>query len=178
MIQMKICIVGAFGVGKTSLISRYAQGIFSDKYKTTVGVKIDKKVLEHNGNSVTLILWDLEGEDALTSVRPAHLRGASGYVLVIDGSRRNTLEVGIDLQQRVERATGPVPFVCVINKADLKDSWEIDPSDIEALERRHWILIETSAKTGTAVEQVFQRLADAILREQDVAKYGTSALAG
>ena len=76
MIQKKICMVGAFGVGKTSLVSRYVHSIFSEKYQTTVGVKIDKKVVQSRGAEVTLVLWDLAGEDALTTVRPSQLKGA------------------------------------------------------------------------------------------------------
>ena len=56
MIQKKICMVGAFGVGKTSLVSRYVHSIFSEKYQTTVGVKIDKKVVQSRGAEVTLVL--------------------------------------------------------------------------------------------------------------------------
>ena len=63
MIQKKICMLGAFAVGKTSLVKQYVSGIFSEKYHTTVGVKIDKKMVEVDGQSMTLILWDLHGED-------------------------------------------------------------------------------------------------------------------
>src|SRR5512135_1581240 len=138
MIQKKICMVGAFGVGKTSLVARYVHSIFSEKYQTTVGVKIDKKVVPSHGTEVTLVLWDLAGEDALTTVRPSHLKGASGYILVVDGLRRNTLEVAIDLQRRVSEAVGIVPFICVVNKADLRESWEIQQLDLANLVSRGW----------------------------------------
>ena len=138
MIQKKICMVGAFGVGKTSLVARFVYTKFSEKYQTTVGVKIDKKVVQHPAGDITLILWDLAGEDALTTVRPAHLKGSSGYILVLDGLRRNTLDVAIDLQGRVSEAVGTVPFVCVINKADLRESWEIQQSDLDTLVSRGW----------------------------------------
>ena len=63
MFQKKVCVLGAFGVGKTSLVRRYVQSIFSDAYLTTVGVKIDKKNLNVGETPVTLILWDIAGED-------------------------------------------------------------------------------------------------------------------
>ena len=69
MIQKKICMLGAFAVGKTSLVKRYVHSMFSDKYLSTVGVKIDKKVL-HNGDSeVMLMLWDLYGDCLLYTSR-------------------------------------------------------------------------------------------------------------
>lgn len=178
MIQKKICMVGAFGVGKTSLVSRFVHSIFSEKYQTTVGVKIDKKVVQHSAGDVTLILWDLAGEDALITVRPAHLKGASGYLLVMDGLRRNTLDIAVDLHKRVNEAVGTIPFVCVVNKADLRDSWEIQRSDLDNIVSRGWMVVETSAKTGSAVEGMFRTLTDAMMQEHHVDDSTAGAVAG
>lgn len=178
MIQKKICMVGAFGVGKTSLVARFVYTKFSEKYQTTVGVKIDKKVVRHASGDINLILWDMAGEDALTTVRPAHLKGASGYILVMDGLRRNTLEVAINLQGRVSGAVGDVPFVCVVNKADLRETWEIQQSDLDDLLSRGWTVVEASAKTGAAVEGVFQTLTDAMMQEHHVDDSTAGAVAG
>ena len=178
MIQKKICMVGAFGVGKTSLVSRFVRSIFSEKYQTTVGVKIDKKVVPTANGDVTLVLWDLAGEDALTTVRPAQLRGASGYILVVDGTRRKTLDVVMDLQRRATEALGAVPFIVVVNKSDSRESWEVAQTDLDSLAARGWPLIETSAKTGSAIEEVFDRLTQAMMQEHDVDDSKTSAVAG
>jgi small GTP-binding protein len=178
VIQKKICMVGAFGVGKTSLVARYVRSIFSGKYQTTVGVKIDKKVVQSGGVEVTLVLWDLAGEDALTTVKPSQLKGSSGYILVVDGLRRQTLDVAIDLQRRVTAAIGAVPFVCVLNKADVREVWEVKPADLEPLTAQHWTLIETSAKTGAGVEELFQTLTNAMMQEHNVTDSTTGAVAG
>ena len=92
MIQKKICTIGAFAVGKTSLIRRYVDSIFSEKYLTTVGVKIDKKPVNVLGQDVTLILWDIHGEDDFQEINMNYLRGSSAYILVVDGTRYSTLE--------------------------------------------------------------------------------------
>jgi small GTP-binding protein len=63
MIQKKVCMVGTSGVGKTSLVAKFVHSIFSDKYLTTVGVKIDKKTVTVDGNEVMLMIWDLAGDD-------------------------------------------------------------------------------------------------------------------
>ncbi len=178
MIKKKICMVGAYGVGKTSLVSRFVNSIFSEKYQTTVGVKIDKKIVQHAAGEITLILWDLAGEDAVTTVRPAHLKGAAGYILVMDGLRRNTLAVAIDLQGRASEAIGNVPFVCVVNKADLRESWEIQQGDLDDLISRGWTVVETSAKTGAAVEGLFHTLTDAMMQELHVVDSTADAVAG
>ena len=82
MLQKKICMLGGFSVGKTSLVRRFVQSIFSETYLTTVGVKIDKKSVVLSDKTVDLILWDLAGEDDIGSFRLSYVRGASGLVLV------------------------------------------------------------------------------------------------
>ncbi len=178
MIKKKICMVGAYGVGKTSLVARFVNSIFSEKYQTTVGVKVDKKVVQRPSGEVTLMLWDLAGEDAVTTVKPAHLKGASGYILVMDGLRRNTLEVAIGLQVRAREAVGNVPFMCVVNKADVRESWEIQQADLDDLVARGWTVIETSAKTGAAVEELFNTLTDRMMQEPNVDDSTADAVAG
>ena len=164
MIQKKICMVGAFGVGKTSLVARFVKSIFSDKYLTTLGVKIDKKSLNVGGQELTLVLWDLAGEDAFTQVKATQLRGSSGYILVADGCRASTLDAAIDLQSRAEAELGKVPFTCVVNKADLRESWEVDEAAIDRLATLGWPVLLTSAKSGEKVEELFQGLAERLLQ--------------
>lgn len=165
MIQKKICMVGAFATGKTSLVSRFVKSIYSEVYHSTVGVKIDKKVINVKEQLVNLILWDLHGEDEFQRVQMSYLRGASGYFLVVDGTRRYTLDKAFSLQQRVESTVGKVPFVLILNKSDLNDEWEIDDVTIENIYQRNWQVIKTSAKTGLGVEQAFLNLTENMLEE-------------
>ncbi len=167
MIQKKVCMVGAFGVGKTSLVARFIKSLFADKYHTTVGFKIDKKTLSIEGEDVTLMLWDLAGKDAVTELNPSQLRGSSGYILVVDGCRASTLEAAIDLQSIAEAELGDVPFTCVVNKADLRESWEVDAAALERLSGLGWTLLLTSAKSGEGVEALFEGLAMRMLRERE-----------
>ena len=106
MIQKKVCMLGATGVGKTSLVSKYVTSLFSDTYMTTIGVKVDKKVVAVDGKDVTLLLWDIYGEDEFQTVRPSYLRGASGYLLVADGTRQLTLDTARQLQTTAAGVVG------------------------------------------------------------------------
>ena len=119
VIQKKICMLGGFGVGKTSLVSRYVHSLFSDKYLTTVGVKIEKKAVDLGTDRVDLMIWDLYGEDDFQKIRTSYLRGSAGYLLVADGTCRSTLATAVALQETAERAAGRVPFILLVNKADL-----------------------------------------------------------
>jgi len=158
MIQKKICMLGAFAVGKTSLVARFVESIFSEKYLTTVGVKISRKALQVGNQEWNLILWDLAGEDEFLQLRPSYLRGSSGYLLVVDGTRRATLDTAVSMQQRAAKAVGNVPFVVLFNKSDLENEWEIGNDAFEELSRRGWPWLKTSAKTGGGVEEAFRVL--------------------
>jgi small GTP-binding protein len=158
-LQKKICMLGGFSVGKTSLVRRYVASIFSETYLTTVGVKIDKKTVNLSGRTVNLILWDLAGEDDIASLRMSYLRGAAGYVLVADGTRPSTLDVALSLRQRVETEYGSLPFVLLLNKNDLTDQWALGDDEIAGLRNDGWWVQSSSARTGEGVEDAFTDLA-------------------
>ena len=160
MIQKKICLLGAFSVGKTSLVTRFVKSMFSEKYLTSVGVKVDKKTVAVQGREMMLMIWDLEGEDEFTQVRTSYFRGAAGYLLVADGTRADTLTTGLTVKERLEGAIGEIPFVLLINKVDLTEDWLYSESDLDDLTRRGWEVITTSAKTGQGVEEAFLALAE------------------
>ena len=163
VIAKKMCMVGLYGVGKTSLVKRYVESIFDERYHTTIGVKIDKKDVVLNGRTVSLAIWDMAGEDDIAQIRVSHLRGASGYLLIADGCRRASLEKAFELRSRIEQQLGALPFVLVVNKADLKDQWEIQASEIEQVRNDGWPVVEASARTGDAVDQAFLHLAGCML---------------
>lgn len=169
MLKKKICMLGYYGVGKTSLVSQFVSRLFADKYQTTVGVKIDKKVVAVEEREVTLMLWDLAGEEDDAPVKLNYVRDASGYLLVVDGCRRKTLDSALSIQQRVDAEIGPRPFFLLANKADQRGNWEISDTALAELAARGWTVLETSAKTGERVEEAFLALTAAMLKEQDEA---------
>ena len=163
MIQKKICMLGTFGVGKTSLVRRFVESIFSDEYHTTVGVKIDKKVLQVGEQEVMLLLWDIQGDDLIQDLRRSYLRGAAGYLLVADGTRRETLYRTRAIQALVQETLPSAPFLLLINKSDLIPEWSLEKDEIEEIEGQGWRVIRTSAKTGVGVEEAFLTLSQKML---------------
>src|SRR6516225_4157404 len=162
----QICMLGGFSVGKTSLVKRFVASVFSETYLTTVGVKIDKKTVELSDRIVNLILWDLAGEDDISSLRMSYLRGSAGYVLVADGTRPSTLEVALSLRQRVEAEIGRLPFVLLLNKSDLQEQWAVDSSQVDDLRQAGWSVRSSSARTGEGVEDAFKELAARVANPQ------------
>ncbi len=165
MITSKICIVGDFAVGKTSVIERFVNNQFSDKYLTTVGVKIDTKVIElaEQNVAVKLIVWDVAGAKQFGSREFAYLRGASGIVYVADGTRPQTVTSVANLREQIEERYSSPPSVLLLNKKDLDGLWQISDEMIESLRPNFHHIYRTSAKTGDDVELALTRLAELIV---------------
>ena len=85
--KAKVCLIGATAVGKSSLVARYVTSIFSESYRTTIGVKIETRPVRVNETTLDLVLWDLSGEDEFQNVQPGYLRGASGCLVAASHSR-------------------------------------------------------------------------------------------
>ena len=162
MIQKKICLLGATGVGKTSLVKKYVEGIFSEKDLTSIGVKVDKKELQLPTTAVQFMLWDIEGIDRYCGFQPKYLRGASAYILVADQTRSQSLIEGYEIQQMVQEITD-IPGVLAINKSDLNEEWHWSEHEIEQIRSSFALSFKTSAKTGENVEQMFTQLAELLV---------------
>ena len=163
MIQKKICMVGVFGTGKTCLVQQYVHSIFSVKYLSTVGVKIDRKEVQVGDEKVTLMLWDLEGRDGTRDVSASYVKGAHGILYVADGTRRETVDQLQEIRRIVSDTIGDVPSVVALNKIDLKDEWKLSSDDELVAGGEGVHRVRTSAKTGAGVESAFQWLAEATL---------------
>ena len=163
MITKKVCILGSSAVGKTSLVRRAVYRVFSEKYLTTIGVKVDRKTVSIGAQEVGLVLWDIQGDDEFSHILPTYLRGASGCLMVADGTRGYTIEKALDIAHQVEATVGAVPSILILNKSDLVDEWEAEAKDIDALRHKGWSVVTTSAKLGQGVEEAFIELTKGML---------------
>lgn len=169
VIAKKICLIGDFAVGKTSLIRRYVDRQFSDHYLSTVGVKISRKQLEikHQTQAATqlqLVIWDLEGRTQFEAIVPSYLQGASGAIIVGALDRQTTLESLASHVQLFLAVNPQQPVVVALNKVDLltPDQQQLVLAQSPTLAQGgvvgYWL---TSAKTGHNVDQLFEKLAQA-----------------
>lgn len=158
MIKKKVVMLGSFAVGKTSLVQRYVKSIFSEKYHTTIGVKIDQKIVSVDGKDLNILLWDIHGEDDYQKIKPAYIMGSSGCFVVVDGTRRNSLEVAMELIETAKKAAPDAVIIILVNKSDIKQEWDIVDEDLNIFRNKGFEVIETSAKTGDAVDDAFRRI--------------------
>jgi small GTP-binding protein len=172
VISQKICLIGDFGVGKTSLIRQFVDRQFSDKYLSTVGVKISRKLVSINEASVKdssaestqlqLIIWDIEGSTRFKAIAPSYLQGAKGAIIVGDVTRNSSMQNLKDHVQLFKSINPQSNLLIALNKVDLIESHEREsllqsiPTNFANLNISINI---TSAKTGEGVDEIFQKLA-------------------
>ena len=158
---IKICSVGSYQVGKTSLIRRYAEGKFELDYIPTIGVDITTKLISVNQQPVKLLLMDTAGQEIFGKIRPTYYEGALGCLIVYDITRRGTFEELDRWIKEFRSVTGDKTSIIIIgNKIDLENQREIDKEEgAEFADKKGLPFYECSAKLGGAViEKIYTDL--------------------
>lgn len=162
MLSKKVIITGSFGVGKTSLFNQFIFNRFSDKYLTTIGVKVNKKTLNISGQELSMLLWDVAGEVSQDKVPKSYFLGSSGIIYVFDLSRPSTYKnIGKDIAYLKDLVPG-ASLRIVGNKLDLVTKEELE--NIKTIISEPWNIL-TCAKTGENVESLFMNLGSELLLE-------------
>lgn len=160
MIRVKLVMVGAPGVGKSSLVRRFVHSIFSEEYHSTLGVKVDRKTVTVGDAVVTMLVWDMHGEAEGLVVPDNYLRGAGATLAVFDSANPATIDAAAEMLERVRNISPDTYGIAVANKADLSPSWpEVEQA---AATIGAAAIHRTSAKTGDGVDEVFGAVASEI----------------
>ena len=168
--QRKICLIGNFNVGKTSLIRRFVENKFSDDYLTTIGVKISRKLVKLTDleKQVNFLIWDIEGKTKENEISSNYLQGAAGAIIVGDLTRVNTLEA---IPKHIQSFLGINPqssVIVALNKSDLVDQIKLNKLvELFSCQNQDQVLASyvTSAKTGEFVNIMFNELAANLIRD-------------
>ena len=164
-IQKKICLLGDFAVGKTSLVLQFVEGKFEDKYLSTIGVKISRKPLPCSYGTLNLLVWDLAGNNGHNLLsESSYVKGAAGALVVCDLTRPETLGAFERYARQLQAINPDTSLVFVANKVDLVDERVISDADLLSVcgSLNGGAFFLTSAKTGEQVEAAFVALADRI----------------
>jgi len=176
-IKTKVCLVGEAAVGKTSLIRRFVQDEFDDRYITTLGAKVSKReivfpISPRHEIQMDITVWDIMGEKGFRDLlKEAFFHGAKGVLAVADFTRYSTLKELDDWIQGVFKVVGPIPVVYAINKVDLRDEVMILYGDKEIAEAARTFdapYFYASAKTGENVEVLFRKIGSMVLQREGI----------
>jgi len=165
MISKKITLIGDFSTGKTSLIRRFVDNAFSDKYLTTIGVKVSKKVINIKQYILQVLIWDIEGGTPSKPINKTYLRGMHGSIIVADITREDTIEsIKGYIDIIISEVSSRIPIVIAINKRDKVDD-QYAKGIVNKLKDRYgdYEIFLVSAKSGLHVEELFDSLANKIL---------------
>eukprot|EP00039_Didymoeca_costata_P018673 m.334491 g.334491 ORF g.334491 m.334491 type:complete len:205 (+) comp17365_c0_seq1:327-941(+) len=170
----KVLVIGEPGIGKTSLIRRYVDGIFDKHYCATLGVDFALKIVPWaDGRNIRLQLWDIAGQERFSSMTRVYYKQATACVIIFDITRKSTFQEVIkwktDLDNKTRLPSGDrLPCLLVANKCDLPQR-PVTSEEIKAMCEKEGFIgwIETSAKEDVNVAKAMRFLIEHILALHD-----------
>jgi len=156
----KIVMLGDGAVGKTSLIKQYITHTFSENYLATIGIQMSVKEYRIQNETIKVMFWDIAGQQAFSRVHPLYFQGADAAILVYDITRRTTFEnVDFWYKRLMTYAPNAILILCG-NKIDLANKRVVTrlEGQYKAKDFKMRYFVETSAKTGEGVDELFEIL--------------------
>ena len=168
----QILLIGDSSVGKTSLIQRYANGIFKEEYLATVGLDYYTKQEMINNLNVLVKLWDTAGQERFKALTPNYFRNAEGVVLAYDVTNSESFENLKFWINSIKSNLGEknifIPIIIIGNKIDMEDMRDITKEDASKFAKENnYKYFETSAKTGEGVDEAIRDLVNQVLANSD-----------
>ncbi len=172
--RKKVCLLGDAAVGKTSLIKRYVEDRFDDKYVVTLGTKVTMKEIDIQNPykdeplNITMMIWDILGQREYKRLQTSFYRGANGAMVVADVTRKETLDSVHGWILSLFNTVGKVPIIILLNKSDLTDQMAVKPEDMAEFEEKYKTsYLFTSAKTGDNVDLAFKKLSQKLVPKEE-----------
>ncbi|MFW2387016.1 MAG: Rab family GTPase [Polyangiales bacterium] len=163
-LRRKVCLLGATGVGKTSLVRRFVEDRFDDANDPSIALSIFRGTVEMDDVSLEMMVWDPARSDSSEQYNRSFISGASGLVFVVDSTRPQTLDQLLQAQVEERGFIGVRPAILISNKSDLKDGFALSEAQLGAAGKVNWHMVHASAKTGDNVRQAFTKLAELMLQ--------------
>ncbi|MEO0327299.1 MAG: Rab family GTPase [Pseudomonadota bacterium] len=152
---LKILLLGALAVGKTSIANRLAHDKFDKDYKSTIGVQLYTVKVPIEDHEVSIVLWDTDGDMDAGIFTSPYVHGASGAMIVADTQRVETYETMNRLSETMDDLLPGRPHICIFNKTDIhKPSADV----VAETKKRNEFVALCSAKDGTGVKQALEQL--------------------
>ncbi|KAH0794084.1 small GTP-binding protein [Histomonas meleagridis] len=165
--SFKFIVIGSSGVGKTAILKRLVDDVFTGESQSTIGVEFLATSVDVDGKSIKLQIWDTAGQERFRSIAKAYFRSAIGVILVFDLTDRKSFEDLSGWLSDIHSLCDPNAVVTLIgNKSDLKDQRSITTTEAESFAQLHQLnYLETSALGGDNIQEAFQRTAATVYRK-------------
>mmetsp|Transcript_97017 Transcript_97017/g.278789 ORF Transcript_97017/g.278789 Transcript_97017/m.278789 type:complete len:254 (-) Transcript_97017:182-943(-) len=176
---LKVIVVGNGQVGKTSMITRFAKGIFTNEYKKTIGVDfLEKKMfLSSVGEEVTYLLWDTAGQEEYDAITRTYYKGAGACILAFSTTDRDSFDAIESWYKKVSDECGNICMVLVQNKVDLLDQAVMEKEEVEKIAKKLRLkLYRTCVKDDMNVSEVFQHLGKEFIRGGGESTFGAGGI--
>jgi small GTP-binding protein len=163
----KFIVIGSSGVGKTAILKRLIDDVFSGESQTTIGVEFMATLIQVDGVTIKLQIWDTAGQERFRAIAKAYFRSAIGVLLVFDLSDRNSFEDLSHWLNDVHTLCDPNAVVTLLgNKSDLVNERAVTVTEAETFAQLHQLVyVETSALGGTNIQEAFERTAGIVYRK-------------
>ena len=155
---MQLILIGESMVGKTCILLRYTDDMFTHVHMTTIGVENKNRMIEIEGKSVNVQLWDTAGQERYKAIASRFYKGVDGIILVYDITSRESFEKIETWMNQVEaNTTKSLPFVLVGNKSDLEEQRDVQYDEGKAFADKHGFeFLEASAFNKENIDEMFE----------------------
>ncbi len=166
-LRYKVVVIGDGSVGKTTLILKYTEKRFRESYIPTIGVQWTVKNIEYKEYTVSLILWDIAGQDKFKLMRSNFYEGSDAVIIVFDVTSLISFDHAENWLKEVQQYCENVPYILLGNKIDLVEERTVTQEMIEKVTQKYkFPYFETSAKTGENVIDMFNAVIDKTLQQE------------
>ncbi|CAG5124122.1 unnamed protein product [Candidula unifasciata] len=161
MRDVKVCLLGESGVGKSSIVMRFVTEKFKKALESTIGASFMTKTIYVDESTYKFQIWDTAGQEKYRALAPMYYRGSAAAIIVYDVTRETSFHAVKSWVQELQRH-GPSKIVLAIagNKCDLEDLREVREKDAQEYAREIGaVFCETSAMTAVNVAELFDAIA-------------------
>jgi len=167
----KLVMVGQLGVGKSSLVLRYIDDYFLDEDVGTIGSDFKVKFLDIDSKRVKLQIWDTAGTEKFRQMTSSYFGGANAVIVVFDVTNEESftsIDQWVEESRRFSQQSSPLQYLFIGNKKDMEKERKVDKEKARELaESYESLYIETSAKSGTKVNEAFYMIAEQLKKFDD-----------